>query len=125
MTTLNLLPTQFPGNTGAAFAPLGLTLVPVGTTLISFQNNGQMALYLWTGTSSTITVTPVVGRQVEGVSSILAGSGALATGTGYWFGPWSLADFISLDGTGNMYLNMGGTMTVTTGATLYQLVPRP
>jgi hypothetical protein len=124
MANQALLPVQFPGPAGAVFAPLGLVNVPAAVTGLSFTNNGQLALYLWTGTWSG-NVTPVFGRAIEGQVPTYP-STAVSASTGYWFGPWSAADFLATDGTGNTYINFGSAITgTTTGVSLYQLVQRP
>lgn len=125
MTYLALSPVQFPGVAGAVFAPTGTVSVPVGTTGLSFPSNGLMALYLWTGNATTLTVTSVIGKETEGIAPAESPVGPLTTATGYWFGNWSASDFLSLDGTGNMYLTFGGTIGTTTACTLYQMAPKP
>jgi hypothetical protein len=59
------------------------------------------------------------GKKVEG-QTIAAITVALTASTNYLFGPWSPADFTSLDGTGLTYFDLSGTNTSNT-VTLYEL----
>ena len=90
-------------------------LISLGAnTGVSFKNDGQCGLIVNNASGSSINVTEVIGRQVEGIAPT-GPPRAVPAGKTYIFGSLSVLDFLSTDGTGMTYVNVSLPTSVSVG----------
>lgn len=95
------------------FAPGGLTPTTVtpDASGVSFRNTKRAVLQVTNGAGSSITVTPVIGGQVEGVS-VTSPAITLAAGATAFYGPFD-TDYNQPGLHDTAYVNFSAITTVT------------
>lgn len=89
---------------------LAATTTTPNTDGVAFRNNGKVALMVTNGSASSITVTPVIAKQVEGIS-VTSPARTVAAGATKYFGPFSDA-YDQLDGTQTVHVNLSAVTDV-------------
>lgn len=114
MTTLAL--TSVPvSRAGVTITSGSLTSLGSNTT-VSWRNEPYTGLIIYNGSGSSITATPQISKTVEGQAVSLTGLAVTVAASAYVImGGFSLADFTSTDGTGNIYVVFSSSTTVSVG----------
>ena len=98
--------------TATALTATGLVPAPVTPSVdgVSFRNTGRCTLMVTNGSGASINVTPVIGRQVKGLS-VTSPPTAVAAGATAFFGPWD-DDYEQPGGKDTMFVNFSAVTDV-------------
>lgn len=111
MSTLVLDPVAV-GPNGVDITTAALTALTTGQTTIQFPNDGRVGLIIENGSGSSLTLSEVIEREVEGEAPA-AITKTIPNGKTYIFGSLSMQDFD--DGNGNCNFTVSSVTSVSVG----------